>query len=93
MRRVRERVPMEECIRRAMIFGLEQKRLSPASCFAPAIWPDARFIAAQGAGAAASRVLTVMKKRGLAMWRVEYRGRKPFAWGWVVRGAPQEATR
>lgn len=83
LRRVRERVPMEEAKRRAVEHG-RGKGLLPASDFAGAIWPGAEWRAAQGAGAAASRILKALERDGRARWRVEYQGARAFRWGWEV---------
>ncbi len=79
MHRVHEHIPLEECIRRAVAYG-RGRALLRASCFASAIWPGV-FFTAQGAGAAASRILKVMEKRGLARWVSTGKD-----WGWVVDG-------
>lgn len=76
MRRVRDRVPLDECKRRALAFLSDDP--VPASAVAEAIWPGTEWRAAQGAGAAASRVLWALKKDGAARW-TSARGR----WGWV----------
>jgi len=82
MRRVTERVPIEECCRRA--FAVLSGTSKPASSIAQAIWPEASWRAAQGAGAAASRVLKAMEKDGRAAWIVRGEGRSRV-WGWVRR--------
>lgn len=79
MRRVGERVPMEECKRRAIEYGRGHEGLIPASSFAEAIWPDAQFITPQGAGAAASRILKALQRDGRAPVRTSYARR-----GWRV---------
>lgn len=50
----------------------------PSSYVADHIWPDHRM-RAQGAGAAASRVLKRLEKQGLAKWT--HNGRN---WGWIM---------
>lgn len=52
--------------------------LVPASWFADAIWPGHQM-AAQGAGAAASRILKRMEQAGEARWKSD-RGN----WGWTI---------
>jgi hypothetical protein len=77
MRRVKTTVPYEECKVRVM------RSLSPAtpmcaSSVAEKIWPEAQFLNAQGAGAAASRILKRMEKENLVKWISNKAG-----WGWV----------
>ena len=83
MRRVKEAVPMQECQRRA--HAALTTRPTPASAIANAIWPQTEWRAAQGAGAAASRVLKAMSKVGLAHWTVRGEG-AGRTWGWVRIG-------
>jgi len=72
-------VPVEECKRRALDFGRGQNRLLPASSFAEAVWPGHRM-KAQGAGAAASRILKLLAKEGKAGWSSD-----GSWWGWWTR--------
>ncbi len=81
MRRVQETVPMEQCKSRAMT--ALSKRPQPASAIAVSIWPDAQWKAAQGAGAAASRILKHLERDGKARWIVMGEGRFR-TWGWVA---------
>lgn len=50
-----------------------------ASAVADAIWPGANF-KSQGAGAAASRILVLLKKDGKVTW---HRSRSKGDWGWT----------
>ena len=77
MRRVKQRVPMEECRRRAFA-ALSPMWPKAAAAVADAIWPDQPFRTRQGAGAAASRVLTIMAKDGCARWISNGQ-----TWGWI----------
>lgn len=83
--RVTSPVPLDECRRRAMA-GLDRETHRPASMIAEGIWPGTRWKAAQGAGAAASRILKHLQRDGLAAWRVRHRHGKPWRWGWVRTG-------
>lgn len=79
MRRVKEAVPLAECKRRALEYLKTHRReYSKASCVAGAIWPDAEFHA-QGAGAAASRILKHLERDGLVCW-----SSNDHDWGWTV---------
>ncbi len=80
---------MDECINRALRHGLENRGLEPANAYALAIWPGATWVASQGAGAAASRILKVMRKRGLVRWT----SRGHEAWGWELTFAGIEAAK
>lgn len=51
----------------------------PAAAIADAIWPD-HGMKRQGAGAAASRILKGLERRGQAAWESSGSG-----WGWVRR--------
>jgi hypothetical protein len=70
MRRVKETVPLEECKRRALLHlaKIDIRSLESAAFIAQSIWPDAKFLTGQGAGAAASRILRKMKDDGTAVW-------------------------
>lgn len=75
MKRVKESVPMEECKLRALRY-LASSQHHPyvrASAIAYAIWPDVEF-RAQGAGAAASRIMRRLIDDGLARWNAEHDG-------------------
>lgn len=78
MRRVTERVSLEEARRRLDAWKLEYGR-GPwrAATLAGVIWPDTRWRAEQGAGAAASRVLKRLECRWVSK---RERGR----WGWEI---------
>ena len=81
MRRVKERVSLEECKRRALSYLQEARErdpnaLSKASGVAGAIWPGVEFHA-QGAGAAASRILKHLERDGLVQWDAHNGD-----WGW-----------
>lgn len=77
MRRVKIKVPREEAIRRVLEWG-KGRGLFHTNEPANIIWPEAEF-RAQGAAAAAGRVLAEMKKRGLVVWE-----RTANNWGWRV---------
>lgn len=81
MRRVKEHVPLDECKRRALAYmrTLDRRELVKASSVAQAIWPDAEFITAQGAGAAASRILSHLQNDGLVEWTST-----TTDWGWRI---------
>jgi len=84
MRRVKDRVPMDECKRRALEYLREWReriRYIKASSVAGAIWPGVEF-KPQGAGAAASRILRVLQKDGLVVWSASNEGDD---WGWRIR--------
>jgi hypothetical protein len=87
MRRVKQAVRMPECKRRALTY-LQSRRpgeLTRAAQVAQVIWPAATFTA-QGAGAAASRVLKSLEKDGLVRW-ISY---NRDDWGWELRKSPFE---
>ena len=71
-----QRVSYPEAKKRALKILLPNRPL-PASYIAEAIWPG-HSMKAQGAGAAASRILKRMQKEGLAEWRHIERH-----WGWI----------
>jgi hypothetical protein len=72
MRRVKQAVPLAECRKRALQYlaGLHRLELTKASAVAGKIWPSVEFHA-QGAGAAASRILRGLQKDGLAEWSAD----------------------
>lgn len=70
-----QRVTLEEAKERALKV-LNYHPLN-ASFIADVIWPD-HAMHAQGAGAAASRVLKVLEKEGKARWACTR-----YSWGWV----------
>ena len=78
MRRVKHAVPLDECKRRALAYMRKQhpRCFVKASQVAYAIWPDATFTA-QGAGAAASRILKHLERDGLVRWDSDGED-----WGW-----------
>lgn len=76
-RRVEHPVSLDEARMRLENWSKTHPGLHSASRLAEVIWPDAKFIAPQGAGAAASRVL---KKLGY-QWTST---RNPEAWGWKI---------
>jgi hypothetical protein len=79
MRRVKEAVPLVECKRRALEYLQAHRReLTKASSVAGAIWPGAEFHA-QGAGAAASRILKHLERDGLICC-----SRNDHDWGWKL---------
>lgn len=69
MRRVETPVPMETCKQRALLYlsRYRVRELIRPAAVAQAIWPDAQF-RAQGAGAAASRILRKLIAEELAVW-------------------------
>ena len=71
---------MAECMRRAHE-AMSTMFPKPASMVAQAIWPDAEWRAAHGAGAAASRVLKLMEKACMARLIVT-----KHDWGWIRTG-------
>lgn len=76
MKRVKERVSLEEARRRLEAYRQEHgDGPHGAAQLGYIIWPDAEFIRSQGAGAAATRVL---KKLG-CHWYV-----KGDNWGWMI---------
>ena len=79
MRRVKHPVALTEAKQRLIAYrdDHESGQLFPASRLAYVIWPDAEFLNAQGAGAAASRVL---KKIGATWMHQRQRG----IWGWSL---------
>ena len=60
-----QRLPLETCKARALN-ALDARHPQPASSVAHHIWPD-HEMKPQGAGAAASRILVLLKKEGKAM--------------------------
>jgi hypothetical protein len=75
------RVSMEECKRRAIVYGSTLREIEPPSCFARAIWPD-HSMTSQGAGFAAVAVLKALERDGRAGWRPRDRYSRE---GWWVR--------
>lgn len=80
--KVKVPVPMDECKRRALKYmrdgAYKESNFMKASQAAYAIWPGAGF-KAQGAGAAASRILKKLESDGLVKWSSNYDD-----WGWVL---------
>ena len=62
--------------------ALDANRPTPASVIADAIWLD-HEMRAQGAGAAASRILKRLEKAGRARHTTVYRNGHPTTWGWI----------
>jgi hypothetical protein len=83
MRRVKRRVPYEICKKRAL--SAMRRYPIPASMVAESIWPDAKRMNAQGAGAAASRILKRMVAEGLVRWTSDGK-----SWGYI-RSSREEA--
>ena len=82
MRRVTETVPLEVCQLRALIFLKSNDReFAKASSVAYEIWPGVEF-KAQGAGAAASRILKRLEKAELVTW-----DGNEVDWGWKITPA------
>lgn len=79
MRRVTNPVTVPEAKRRALAYLCSKDRLdlAGAAFVAGAIWTDNPFLTAQGAGAAASRILRLMAKDGTAEWHSDGRN-----WGY-----------
>jgi hypothetical protein len=80
VRRVSEAVPLAECKRRALEYMQKSPKRSyqKASSIAGAIWPGVQFTA-QGAGAAASRILKRMADEGSVYWSS---GEGDWGWNW-----------
>ena len=75
-------VTIEEASRRLREWGLKENRadeLWPASMLADVIWPENTFLSAQGAGAAASRML---KKVGARYYNRD----RDRSRGWSIMG-------
>lgn len=72
-----DRVDMATAESRALA-ALKKRELVPASYIAGFIWPD-HSMKAQGAGAAASRILKRLSDQGKARWRSD---RGTGRWGW-----------
>jgi hypothetical protein len=71
---------MEECKRRALAYLKDSiTKYTKASWVAGAIWPGVEFHA-QGAGAAASRILKVLEKEGKVKWSSD-----GVDWGWIMK--------
>ena len=83
MRRVETPVTLAEAKERLETY---RSKFGPgphkAAWLAQTIWPDARFIRAQGAGAAATRVLKALG----CYWTS-----RKHNWGWMI-SFPQKAT-
>lgn len=62
--------------------ALDPNNARPASMIANAIWPD-HEMRAQGAGAAASRILKRLEKTGRARYTTVYRNGRPTTQGWI----------
>jgi hypothetical protein len=83
VRRVKKTVPFEACRHRALA-TLDTMKPTVASMVAQAIWPEARFCNAQGAGFAASGVLKRLEREGLVRWTSIYDDRRRhLGSGWV----------
>ena len=81
-----QRVPLDVAEARALS-ALSEDRPLPAQWVADAIWPDHQM-KPQGAGAAASRIMKRLEKRGLCHWKfVAYVGQ-----GWVKARHPRRAS-
>ena len=77
MRRVTETVPLSVALARLKIYrDAHGPGPHKASCLADVIWPGTHWVAAQGAGAAAVRVL---RRLGC-----EFGGDRDN-WGWMLR--------
>ena len=77
--RAHQRVSLLVAKERA-IEALDDRHPRNAATIAAAIWPD-HEMTAQGAGAAASRILKVLEKEGLARWSCSLVGNH-YVWGW-----------
>jgi hypothetical protein len=77
-RRVDIPVPMHICKARALAYLKAHPGRQKASSVAGAIWPGVPFHA-QGAGAAASRILKHLERDGLVKWSSDL-----VDWGWVT---------
>lgn len=84
MRRVKTPVTLQEARERLEAHREKYGRGPfPASCLAYAIWPDTHWVAAQGAGASAVRVL----KRLGCYWTSE-----GHHWGWIISFPEKRAS-
>lgn len=81
MGRVKQPIPMAEAKLRVLGF-MQPRRIYKASQFAEIIWPNERFLTGQGAGAAASRVLTSLIKDDKIRWV-----RTESDWGYCLGGS------
>lgn len=78
-----QRVDLETAKARALAYLTKHRfELVAASSIAGAIWPDSEM-KAQGAGAAASRILKRLEADGRARWTVRGSGRNQH-WGWTL---------
>jgi hypothetical protein len=93
--RKHQRVNIEFARERALQYlDAERQKLRfycNAASVAGAIWPD-NDMKAQGAGAAASRVLKALEKDGMAIWGSSERGGVKI-WGWQITAAGLAAVR
>lgn len=83
-----QRISYKDARWRALVhlYHLNLMELTSASHVAASIWPDNQM-KAQGAGAAASRILKRMEKEGLVMWTVGKRN-----WGYRLTPAGRKAA-
>jgi hypothetical protein len=72
------RIPLQTAEARALAC-LDRETPRVASSVADFIWPEHRMTG-QGAGAAASRILVGLRKRGAAAWICRH-----GSWGWTKR--------
>lgn len=96
MRKVGQRVPIEEAKRRALVYlGSHfhgRGHLSRPSEVGGVIWLDTRRMSAQGLGLAAVRILKLLEKDGLARWVHRSEG-KFEDWGWAATSHGMETLR
>ena len=95
--RPHQRVPLEVARSRALACLAEEAareypRLLSAAWVAMAIWPDNQM-RAQGAGAAASRILKTLKVDGLVVWEVVRPGEIAESWGYCITRAGAAKSR
>jgi hypothetical protein len=78
-----QRVDLATAKRRALAYLVkaDRRELIVANCIAIEIWPD-HEMTSQGAGAAASRVMKVLEKDGLARWNGDHEH-----WGYQITPA------
>jgi len=91
MRRVKEKVPIDEAIRRVQVYARERERGRTRKVFlkaneiAYAVWPGATFLNNQGAALAAGGIIARMQDRNLIRWNRSPDGSQ---WGWQVFQKP-----
>lgn len=87
MRRVDKPVPLEICKQRVLDYLRKNPEPQRPSSLGYAIWPEATFYA-QGAAAAASRILKRMQGEGTIYYKIDGR----TLGGWVINKAARIVT-